>query len=92
MNKDVFRTWALVLQLGISMLVPIFLLIAFGYLLKEKFNIDAMLFFVIFGTLVGIRNVCAIVKNYLSTIDKNKNSESELVKKHIKNIKNDGAI
>lgn len=92
MNKDVFRTWTLVLQLGISMLVPIFLLIAFGYLLKEKFNIDAMLFFVIFGTLVGIRNVCAIVKNYLSTIDKNKNSESELVKKHIKNIKNDGAI
>lgn len=92
MNKDVFRTWALVLQLGISMLVPILLLVAFGYFLKERFNLDAMLFCVIFGTLVGIRNVCAIVKNYLSTIDKNKSKESELVKKHMKNIKNNGAI
>ena len=92
MNRDVFRTWALVLQLGISMLVPILLLVAIGHFLKEKFSIDAMLFCVIFGTLVGIRNVCAIVKNYLSTIDKNKSSESELMKKHMKNIKNNGAV
>ena len=91
MNKDVFRTWALVLQLGISMLVPIFLLVAFGYFLKEKFSLDAMLFCIIFGTLVGVRNVCAIVKNYLSTIDRSKQSESELVKRHMKNIEKGGA-
>ena len=85
-KSDVFKSWALVLQLGISMMVPILLLVALAYFLKSKFGIDLMLAFVIFGVLVGIRNVYVILKNYLNTMDNNKNKESELLKKHLKNL------
>ena len=86
-DKDVFKSWSLVLQLGISMLVPIFLLVAFSNFLKYKFGIDWMLFFVIFGLAVGVRNVYVILKDYLKNMSDGKNKESELMKRHLKSIK-----
>lgn len=85
-NKDIFKSWSLVLQLGISMLVPIFLMIAFAYFLKEKFKIDWMLFFVLFGIAVGIRNVYVILMDYLKNMSDSKGKESELMKRHLKNL------
>lgn len=82
MKQEVFKTWTLVLQLGISILVPIFLLVALGYILREKLNIDVMLICIILGVLVGVRNTYAIIKNYLKMMDSSKNKESELMKKH----------
>lgn len=82
MKQEVFKTWTLVLQLGISILVPIFLLVALGYILKEKLNIDVMLICIILGVLVGVRNTYVIIKNYLKMMDSSKNKESELMKKH----------
>ncbi len=86
-KSDVFKTWALVLQLGISMLVPIFLLVAVSEFLKIHFKIDFMLFFVLLGVAAGIRNVYVIIANYLKTMDKGKNKESELMQKHLKSLK-----
>lgn len=85
-KSDVYKSWALVLQLGISMLVPILLLIALAYFIKSKWNIDLMLFFVVFGLLVGIRNVYVILKNYVKTMDNGEKKESELMKKHLKSF------
>lgn len=85
-KSEVFKSWALVLQLGISVLVPIFLMIAFAYIIREYFKIDFMLLFVILGVLAGVRNVYVILKNYLATMDKNENKESELMKRHLKNF------
>lgn len=85
-KSDVYKSWALVLQLGISMLVPILLLIALAYFIKSKWNIDLMLFFVVFGLLVGVRNVYVILKNYVKTMDNGKKKESELMKKHLKSF------
>ena len=85
-KSDVFKSWALVLQLGISMMVPILLLVAIGYFIKTKFAIDLMLIFVILGVLVGARNVYAILKNYLDSMGNSKNKESELMKRHLKSI------
>ncbi|MBR1844560.1 MAG: AtpZ/AtpI family protein [Lachnospiraceae bacterium] len=82
MKQEVFKTWTLVLQLGISILVPIFLLVALGYILREKLNIDVMLICIILGVLVGVRNTYVIIKNYLKMMDSSKNKESELMKKH----------
>ncbi|MBQ7743496.1 MAG: AtpZ/AtpI family protein [Lachnospiraceae bacterium] len=82
MKQEVFKTWTLVLQLGISILVPIFLLVALGYILREKLNIDVMLICIILGVLVGVINTYAIIKNYLKMMDSSKNKESELMKKH----------
>lgn len=85
-KSEVFKSWALVLQLGISMLVPIMLLVAAAYLIKNKLNVDLMLVFVILGLAVGVRNVYAILKNYLNSMDNSKNKESELMKRHLKSI------
>ena len=85
-KSEVFKSWALVLQLGISMIVPILLLVAIGYIIKSKMNIDLMLAFTIIGLLVGIRNVYVILKNYLKTMDNGTNKESELMKRHLKNL------
>lgn len=85
-KSEVFKSWALVLQLGISVLVPIFLMIVFAYIIKEYFKIDSMLLFVILGVLAGVRNVYVILKNFLATMDTNRSKESELMKKHLKNF------
>lgn len=87
MNKEVFRTWSMILQIGITILVPLFLLVALGYFLKEQFNIDIMLITVIVGILTGVRNAYVILRNYLKTMGDSKNKESELLKKHKKSIK-----
>ena len=85
-KSEVFKSWALVLQLGISVLVPIFLMIVFAYIIKEYFKIDLMLLFVILGVLAGVRNVYVILKNFLATMDTNRSKESELMKKYLKNF------
>lgn len=85
-KSEVFKSWTLVLQLGISMLVPIFMLVAVGYLIKTYLKVDLMLVFVILGLVVGIRNVYAILKNYLDSMENSKNKESELMKRHLKSI------
>ena len=85
-KSEVFRAWSLVLQLGLSMLVPVFLLIAIAIFLKDRFAIDLMLVAVILGIFVGARNVYVIIKGYLKSIDNKGNTESELLKKHMKNI------
>ncbi|MBR0039519.1 MAG: AtpZ/AtpI family protein [Lachnospiraceae bacterium] len=85
-KSEVFKSWTLVLQLGISMLVPIFMLVAVGYLIKTYLKVDLMLVFVILGLVVGIRNVYAILKNYLNSMENSKNKESELMKRHLKSI------
>ena len=87
-KSEVFKSWALVLQLGISIMVPVFLMIAFAYLLKEKFQVDVMLLFVIIGIVTGVRNVYVILKNYLATMDTSRSKESELMKKHLKSLQN----
>lgn len=86
-KSEVFKSWALVLQLGISMLVPILMLVAIGHLIKVYFKVDLMLMFVIIGLAVGIRNVYVILRNYLRSMDTSDRKESELMKKHLKNIK-----
>lgn len=83
-KSEVFKSWSLVLQLGISMMVPIFMMIFFAYIIKENLSVDLMLVFVIVGFVVGVRNVYAILKNYLKTMDNSENKESELLKRHKK--------
>ena len=84
MKQEVFKTWTLVLQLGISILVPIFLLVGIGLLIKEKCQFDIMLICVLLGVIVGVRNGYVLIRSYLKGIDRSKDKESELVKKHAK--------
>ena len=86
-KSEVFKSWALVLQLGISMLVPILMLVVVAYFIKMKLNLDFMLAFIIVGTVVGVRNVYVILRNYLNTMSNGRAKESELMKKHKESLK-----
>ena len=80
----VFKTSMMILQVGISMMTPIFLLLVCGIILKNKFNIDLILIFIIIGVIVSFRNTYILLKQF---INDNSEKESELLKKHKKNIK-----
>lgn len=63
-DKSVYRSFALVMQFGINMLVPICLLSALGIFLDQKFGtsyIMVILFFV--GAIAGGQNVFRMAKN-----------------------------
>lgn len=79
-KKDVYTTLSLILQLGISILVPIFLLTILGLFLKSKFNFDILILLIILGVLAGFRNVVVILKNYLKMMDKGE-GDSEIALK-----------
>ena len=82
MKKDVIRAWSLVLQIGLSVIVPIFLLLGIGLIIKDNYNIDILIILIIVGLITGIRNVYYILKNYINMMDNNK--DSELLKRHNK--------
>ena len=84
MKSEVFKTWTLVLQLGLTILVPLLLLVALGHLIKDKLGIDLMLVFVIVGIVTGVRNAYVILRNYVNMMKNTKNKDSELMKRHMK--------
>ena len=61
-TSDIARSLVLVTQLGISMLVPIFLCIGIGICLDQTFDTSLTLLFLILGFLAGGRNVWILAK------------------------------
>lgn len=61
-NKSVYTTLALISQLGISMIVPVFLCTFIGIKLDERFGWATTIPMIIFGILAGARNVYVLVK------------------------------
>ena len=71
-KKSVMATLSLISQLGISMIVPVFLCIFIGIKLEEKIDFPFTILFIILGILAGIRNVYALIKhatNYIHTVN-----------------------
>lgn len=62
-KKSVYTTFALVSQLGISMVVPILLCTYVGAWLEEKIAFPFTIIFIVLGILAGGRNVYALLKN-----------------------------
>ena len=75
-NKSVYTTLALISQLGISMIVPIFLCTFIGVKLDEKYGWATTIPLIIAGVLAGTRNVYALVKQASSAIEAEKDDES----------------
>lgn len=63
LNPKVVRTMALISQLGISMMVPIFLMLYAGLWLEEKFGIQLTLIFILLGIAAGFRNCYILLMN-----------------------------
>lgn len=70
-KSSVYKTFALITQLGISMIVPILMCTLLGRYFQEKFSLPLFIPFLILGILAGGRNVYYLVK------DANKDSEDK---------------
>ena len=64
-DKRVFRSFTMVTQISISMMVPIFLCIFIGYKLDEKFESSYwFLIFMLLGFITAFRNVYHLTKGF----------------------------
>ena len=61
-KKSVYKSFAMITQLTIHMLVPIFLCFFIGMLIVKKFGTYFVIPLFIFGALAGFRNVYITVK------------------------------
>ena len=61
-KKSVYTTFAMISQVGISMVVPILLCTYAGVWLEEKFDCPWTVIMIVVGVLAGVRNVIAMVK------------------------------
>ena len=71
----------LVLQLGISMIVPIMLCTAAGYFIDKKFGTHWMIPLIILGVLSGAVSVWTLVKKELAAVRKQQEDIPEWQKK-----------
>lgn len=60
---SVFRTFALISQLGISILVPVLLCTFFGSWLEKKVSFPVFIPLIIIGVLAGMRNAYILVQH-----------------------------
>ncbi len=71
-NKSVFRSFALVTQLGLSVMVPIFLCLALGIYIDGKFSTWFTIPLLFAGILAGGRNAYILAKGVMHENSKNK--------------------
>ena len=64
-DNKVWKTLVLITQVGLSILVPIFFLVWIGVIIKNKFSVDLILFLLILGVLVSIRNAYKLIKPFI---------------------------
>lgn len=76
-KKQVFRSLAMVTQLGISVMTPIFLCIFAGYCVDTHFGMKTMIFFLIAGVLAGGRCGWQMVKMTFLAEEKDEQKELE---------------
>lgn len=62
-KKSVFKTLSLITQLGISMIVPIFLCVYVGSYLDNRFHWHTFIPLMVLGILAGFRNCYILLKD-----------------------------
>ena len=75
-HKEVYRNFALITQIGISMIAPVFLMLAAGLYLEKKTGLFFTIPCLILGFMAGFRNVLILVVK-ASKSEKNKEMEEE---------------
>lgn len=55
-RKEVFRSLSMVTQLGVSVMVPVFMCIFIGVMIDKHFDTSTLLIFLILGIGAGMRN------------------------------------
>ena len=76
-KKSVYKSLAMISQVGIAMLVPIFLCCMLGLFLRNKFGIPAFLPLFFIGALAGMRNVYIMLSAIFKEDEKKKNDRKD---------------
>ncbi|MCI7812109.1 MAG: AtpZ/AtpI family protein [Lachnospiraceae bacterium] len=71
-NREVFRSLAMITQIGISVLAPVILCVALGYWLDQKFGWHTTVVLVILGILAGARNAWILLNQMVQDDEKKK--------------------
>lgn len=71
-RKEVFRSLTMVTQLGVSVMVPIFMCLFIGYMIDKYFNTSTLLVFLFLGIGAGIRNAYIMAMKVLNENVKDK--------------------
>lgn len=69
-KKSVYRTLTLISQLGISIMVPIFLCVFIGSYIEEKYNLSVFVPLLILGILAGCRNAYMLAITFIKEAEK----------------------
>ena len=72
-NRSVAKSLTMISQVGISMLVPIFLCCMLGLFLEDKLGWPAFIPMFILGALAGMRNVYVLISAVYEEDEKKKN-------------------
>lgn len=65
-RKEVFRSLSMITQLGVSVMVPIFMCIFIGVMIDKYFNTSTLIFLLILGIGAGVRNAYILVQKVMS--------------------------
>ena len=76
-KKSVYKSLAMISQVGIAMLVPIFLCCMLGLFLEKQFSIPAFILLFFVGALAGMRNVYVMLSAIYKEEDKKKNDRKD---------------
>lgn len=76
-KKSVYKSFAMISQVGIAMLVPIFLCCMLGLFLEEQFSIPAFIPLFFIGALAGMRNVYVMLSAIYKEDDRKKNDRED---------------
>ena len=76
-HKTVFKSFFLVTQLGISVMVPIALCVTVGVLIDKRFGTWWVIPLLILGFAAGIRNAAILLTNALKEDEKTTNNHTE---------------
>ena len=71
-KREVFRTLSIVTQLGIHIMVPVFLCLFIGIWIDKKFGTATVLIFLVLGILAGGRNAYILAKGVINENEKDK--------------------
>ncbi len=64
-RKEVFRSLSMISQLGISVMVPIFMCVFIGVMIDKYFNTSTLIFLLILGIGAGMRNAYILAKKVM---------------------------
>lgn len=83
-KKSVFRSLSLVMQLGLTVVTPIFLCIFAGNYIDSRFGTKTMVPLLVLGTLAGGRSAYALVQHMLAAEQKEDEEERAKLEKEAK--------